>query len=220
MRLWASFAHCHPPPRRLPRSDTLPGNYGGSTKCTNLPWIYRDVTGPDHRFVFLEQGLSPAGRADDVIGKTVSEVLPEVVSQGFVAILDRVYETGVPFIGRGCRSKCSPIRNHRRKSVSSTRSTTPFAMMRGAIVGCSRRPRRHQASRNPKLCEQAAGSTAARLKSDGDGFLRKRRSARDQPATGRRGHYLGVARNLAGAWIIVISSRQFQALQCDHESRR
>lgn len=37
----------------------------------------------------------------DVLGKTVAETLPEVVRQGFIDVLDRVYRTGEPFIGKG-----------------------------------------------------------------------------------------------------------------------
>jgi PAS domain S-box-containing protein len=37
----------------------------------------------------------------DIIGKTVSEALPEVVSQGFLDLLERVRSSGEPFIGRG-----------------------------------------------------------------------------------------------------------------------
>lgn len=36
----------------------------------------------------------------DVVGRPVREALPEVVDQGFVDLLDRVLETGEPFIGR------------------------------------------------------------------------------------------------------------------------
>ncbi|HEX8426811.1 PAS domain-containing protein [Hymenobacter sp.] len=34
-----------------------------------------------------------------MLGKTVAEVLPEVVAQGFIDLLDQVYATGQPFIG-------------------------------------------------------------------------------------------------------------------------
>ncbi len=36
----------------------------------------------------------------DIIGKTVAEVLPEVIEQGFIDILDNVYKTGESFTGR------------------------------------------------------------------------------------------------------------------------
>ena len=38
-----------------------------------------------------------------VIGKPVAEALPEVVEQGFVAMLDRVYATGEPYVGTDVR---------------------------------------------------------------------------------------------------------------------
>ena len=39
------------------------------------------------------------GKGNDVEGKTFLEVLPEVADQGFPALLDAVYTTGIPFYG-------------------------------------------------------------------------------------------------------------------------
>jgi PAS domain S-box-containing protein len=39
----------------------------------------------------------------DILNKPVREALPEVVGQGFVDLLDRVYRTGQPFVGRSLR---------------------------------------------------------------------------------------------------------------------
>ena len=39
------------------------------------------------------------GGRGDIIGKTVADALPEVVEQGFVALLDEVYRTGIPYLG-------------------------------------------------------------------------------------------------------------------------
>src|SRR5262249_20752688 len=36
----------------------------------------------------------------DIIGRPIAEAIPEVVAQGFVALLDQVYQTGEPFIGQ------------------------------------------------------------------------------------------------------------------------
>ncbi|NWP89461.1 PAS domain-containing protein, partial [Escherichia coli] len=38
-----------------------------------------------------------------VLGKTVAEALPEMVDQGFVALLDSVYASGEPFRADGMR---------------------------------------------------------------------------------------------------------------------
>jgi PAS domain S-box-containing protein len=58
------------------------------------------LTGPDHRFVFANAAyLKMAGRdLDQVLGKTVREVLPELRAQGFFELLDRVYQTVDPFV--------------------------------------------------------------------------------------------------------------------------
>ena len=65
-----------------------------------VPASVATLIGPQHRFAFFNdqyQALS-AGRVE--LGLTVAEVFPEVVAQGFVALLDKVYATGEPFIGK------------------------------------------------------------------------------------------------------------------------
>jgi PAS domain S-box-containing protein len=58
------------------------------------------VRGPDHRFEFANDAyLRLVGRRD-LVGKTVAESLPEMVSQGFIEVLDDVLHTGRPFVGR------------------------------------------------------------------------------------------------------------------------
>jgi PAS domain S-box-containing protein len=57
------------------------------------------LRGPGHRYEFANPLVQPNRNRADILGKTVSEVLPEVVEQGVLAILDEVYTTGTPFIG-------------------------------------------------------------------------------------------------------------------------
>jgi PAS domain S-box-containing protein len=58
------------------------------------------LSGPDHRFVFANRAyLRMAGRErNEVIGKLVRDVLPELVDQGFLDLLNRVYQTGEAFL--------------------------------------------------------------------------------------------------------------------------
>jgi two-component system, LuxR family, sensor kinase FixL len=56
-------------------------------------------TGPTHIFVFANASYARFVGRDNLTGRTVADALPEIVAQGFVAILDNVYETGVPFRG-------------------------------------------------------------------------------------------------------------------------
>lgn len=58
------------------------------------------LRGPKHVFEFTNpRYLELVGRPD-ILGLPVAEALPEVESQGFVALLDQVYTTGKPFVGR------------------------------------------------------------------------------------------------------------------------
>ena len=60
------------------------------------------LDGADHRFSFVNREyLQLTGQTDpeDVIGRTVRDVLPELESQGFIGLLDKVYEGGVPHTG-------------------------------------------------------------------------------------------------------------------------
>ncbi len=64
-----------------------------------VPAAVATLAGPGHQFTFFNaryQALA-GGRAQ--LGVTVAAALPEVVSQGFVKLLDEVYATGAPFVG-------------------------------------------------------------------------------------------------------------------------
>ena len=58
------------------------------------------VRGPEHVFELANPAyLQLVGRRD-IIGKTVREVMPELEGQGYFKLLDEVYRTGEPFVGR------------------------------------------------------------------------------------------------------------------------
>ena len=65
-----------------------------------VPTGSRRVRGPEHVFELANDGYYQLVGHRDLLGKPVREALPEVVSQGFVSLLDRVLETGEPHIGR------------------------------------------------------------------------------------------------------------------------
>ena len=59
------------------------------------------LRGPEHRFEIANDAyLALVGR-DNIVGMPLSEALPEVVGQGFVDLLDRVYRSGEPYLGAG-----------------------------------------------------------------------------------------------------------------------
>ena len=66
----------------------------------NTPGFIATTTGREHRFTFVNDAYLALVGARDLIGVTVASALPEVVDQGFIQLLDDVYETKRPFSGR------------------------------------------------------------------------------------------------------------------------
>jgi PAS domain S-box-containing protein len=58
------------------------------------------LRGPQHVFELANPPYRRLVAGRDVIGKPVAEALPEVREQGIVALLDRVYASGEPYVGR------------------------------------------------------------------------------------------------------------------------
>jgi PAS domain S-box-containing protein len=58
------------------------------------------LRGAEHRFEFVNDAYERLVGHRPVVGHRVVDVLPELVDQGFVALLDGVFTTGQPFIGR------------------------------------------------------------------------------------------------------------------------
>ena len=65
------------------------------------PGIIAVLRDKDHVFEIANTAyLDLIGERGNIIGKTAREVLPDVAGQGFFDLLDSVYQTGEPFIGR------------------------------------------------------------------------------------------------------------------------
>jgi two-component sensor histidine kinase len=61
------------------------------------------LRGPEHVFEFANAAYERLVGRDGLVGQRVVEALPEVVSQGFVDLLDTVYQTGKAHVGTGVR---------------------------------------------------------------------------------------------------------------------
>jgi PAS domain S-box-containing protein len=59
--------------------------------------------GPEHRFVQVNPAYQQLIGHRDIVGMTVRDAIPEVESQGFVDLLDEVFATGKPFIGKNMK---------------------------------------------------------------------------------------------------------------------
>ena len=78
------------------------------------PAFIATLRGPTHIFeVANPLYLQLVGEDREIIGRSVREALPEAEEQGFPALLDSVYRTGVPYVGRSV-----PVRlDHGENSV-------------------------------------------------------------------------------------------------------
>ncbi|HEX6161402.1 MAG TPA: PAS domain S-box protein [Thermoanaerobaculia bacterium] len=63
------------------------------------PGLIATLRGPDHIFESANPAYSQV-LGENLVGKPVREALPEAVEQGFVDLLDAVYLSGEPYVGR------------------------------------------------------------------------------------------------------------------------
>lgn len=63
------------------------------------PALIAILRGPEHRFDFVNPPYQQLFAGRQLVGKPVVEALPEVIEQGFVELLDRVYQTGETYLG-------------------------------------------------------------------------------------------------------------------------
>ncbi len=78
------------------------GESGLSRYFEQTPWPIALLEGPEHRYlaanpIYRKMFL---GSRSDFKGMTVSQLLPEARAQGFIALLDSVYQTGNPSEGK------------------------------------------------------------------------------------------------------------------------
>nr|GFA53078.1 hypothetical protein [Tanacetum cinerariifolium] len=64
-----------------------------------VPAAVATLSGPKHHYTFFNDQYQTLSAQRVELGKTVVESLPELVTQGFVDLLDQVYATGQPFAG-------------------------------------------------------------------------------------------------------------------------
>jgi PAS domain S-box-containing protein len=63
------------------------------------PGIMAVLLGPEHVFELTNQSYLQLVGHRQIVGKRARDALPEVDGQGFFELLDRVYQTGEPFVG-------------------------------------------------------------------------------------------------------------------------
>jgi PAS domain S-box-containing protein len=67
------------------------------------PTFMAILTGPDHRFELANPGYMQLVGHRALLGRPIADALPEALDQGYVAILDRVFESGEAYRATGAR---------------------------------------------------------------------------------------------------------------------
>jgi PAS domain S-box-containing protein len=88
-------------------NDRTGGRFDGGDELVRFremfaqsPSFLAVLQGPEHRFVLANPAYQQLIWHRNVVGLTIREAIPEVESQRFLALLDEVFATGKPFIGR------------------------------------------------------------------------------------------------------------------------
>jgi two-component system sensor kinase FixL len=56
------------------------------------------LEGSEHRFTFVNASYKRLVGREDLIGRRIADAVPEIADQGLLALLDRVFQTGEPFV--------------------------------------------------------------------------------------------------------------------------
>lgn len=92
------------------------------------------LRGPDHRFEIANAAyIELIGGREAIVGMTLVDVLPEVVEQGFVKLLDSVFENGEPYVGDGVAVEL--LRNKVRETRILDFVYQPMRNSAGAVDG-------------------------------------------------------------------------------------
>jgi PAS domain S-box-containing protein len=93
------------------------------------------LSGPDHRFVFANRAyLKMAGRGrNEIIGQFVKDALPELIDQGFLDLLNRVYQTGEVFAAS--EREVSLTRAGKKQTIYVDFTYFPMRNLTGEIEG-------------------------------------------------------------------------------------
>ena len=94
----------------MTRGDYSPGFLEGAEELRRFREMFAQspsfsclLAGPEHRFVLVNPAYQQLIGHRDVVGLTVREAVPEIESQGFLNLLDSVFATGMPYIGRNVK---------------------------------------------------------------------------------------------------------------------
>ncbi|RYY76258.1 MAG: PAS domain S-box protein [Gammaproteobacteria bacterium] len=93
------------------------------------------LKGPNHIFDMVNDQYRQLVGWRELDGKEVREALPEVIEQGYIRILDDVFETGKPFIGKDAKVRLQRLANGESEERVVDFVYLPLKDIDGAISG-------------------------------------------------------------------------------------
>ncbi len=99
------------------------------------PGFVAVLSGREHRYQLYNDAYRRVTAYRDLAGKTVEEALPEVRDQGFIDLLDRVFETGEAIDGRGVLMQIADFEGGPRGEAYVDFIYQPVRDDTGAVVG-------------------------------------------------------------------------------------
>ena len=93
------------------------------------------LEGPDHVFGFVNPAYQQLIGHRDVVGHPLREALPEVTSQGFFDLLNRVYSTGEPYEGKAIAVTLQRVPGAEPESRILDFVYQPIKNMAGSVTG-------------------------------------------------------------------------------------
>ncbi|GAA3992978.1 PAS domain-containing protein [Hymenobacter antarcticus] len=128
-----------PNPALVPPDSPPPTPAGLETAyrvLEHIPAAICLLRGPEHRYEYLNAAYQAFFPNHQFLGRTVAEVLPEVVAAGFMALLDGVYRTGITHFGHETPLTLAAHDGHPARDVYFT-FTYQACREAGVIVGIS-----------------------------------------------------------------------------------
>jgi PAS domain S-box-containing protein len=99
------------------------------------PGFVAVLNGPNHVFDLVNAAYRRLIGGRDVVGKRVRDALPEVADQGFFQVLDQVFATGEPFVGRGVQVRLERQASGALEDVFVDFVYQPILDASGAVTG-------------------------------------------------------------------------------------
>ena len=93
------------------------------------------LRGPDHRFVMINQAYSDLTGSRSQVGMTMAQAFPEAMEQGFGVLLDGVYASGQPYVGRAVPVRLSQSAGFEAREIITDFMYQPLRDAQGRIEG-------------------------------------------------------------------------------------